>query len=163
MLDTAQAGSTEDRISSGLIGVWTLLSYSEEKAESRDRHPFGLTPHGFLIYTSDGFVSAQLMRPGRTAFQSRDWQQGTPKEYVESASGYIAYCGTYEVDETSQTVTHIPSVALLPNLIQGRQLRSFQLNGDRLSLRTVGCADIDGAPITSHLEWRRAVRLSESM
>ena len=73
----------------------------------------------------------------------------------ESGSGFIAYCGTYEVDETNETVTHIPSVALLPNLINCRQLRAFELNGDQLILRTAGVADTDGVLVSSHLEWHR--------
>jgi len=162
MLNTLQAGQTLERISSRLVGVWTLLSYTEEKEGCQDTHPLGLTPTGFLIYTPDGFVSAQLMKPGRSAFQSLDWHQGTPEEYVESGSGYIAYCGTYEVDEACRTVTHIPSVALLPNLIHGRQLRAFELTGDRLSLRTASLADADGVLISSHLEWQRAGKLGES-
>ena len=134
MLNTAQQDLTVESVSSQLVGVWSLLSYTEEKEGCEATHPFGPKPAGFLIYTPDGFVSAQLMKPGRPAFQSRDWHLGTPEEYVESGSGYIAYCGTYEVDETNQTVTHIPSVALLPNLIHGRQLRALTLNGDRLTL-----------------------------
>src|SRR5438445_6346553 len=108
-------------MASQLIGVWTLVSYTDEQEGRQDTHPFGPKPEGFLIYTADGFVSAQLMKPGRSAFRSRDWHHGTPEEYVESGSGYIAYCGTYEVDEANETVTHLPSVALLPNLIHGSQ------------------------------------------
>jgi lipocalin-like protein len=162
MVSTLQAGLTVERISFRLIGVWTLLSYTEEKEGCPDTYPLGLTPAGFLIYTPDGFVSAQLMKPRRSAFQSHDWHEGTPNEYVESGSGYIAYCGTYEVDETSRTVTHIPSVALLPNLINGRQLRAIKLNGEWLTLRTSGTADAEGVLVTSQLEWRRAGRQPES-
>jgi hypothetical protein len=155
MRNTSQQGQILESIASQLIGVWTLLSYTEEKKGFKDTTPLGPDPVGFLIYTSDGFVSAQLMKPGRAAFQSRDWFQGTPEEYVESGSGYIAYCGRYEVDEVNETVAHIPSVALLPNLIHGRQLRAIQLHGDRLTLRTAGVADADGALVSSHLEWQR--------
>ena len=162
MLNTVQASPTVERISSRLIGVWALVAFTDEREGRQDAHPFGPEPVGFLIYTPDGFVSAQLMKPGRTAFRSRDWHQGTPGEYVESGSGYIAYCGTYEVNEASRTVTHIPSVALLPNLIHGRQLRAFELNGDRLTLRTASVADADGVLVSSHLEWQRAGRPAES-
>jgi hypothetical protein len=161
MLNTAQPNVTVERISTRLIGVWTLVSYTEEKKDCKDTNPLGLEPVGFLIYTPDGFVSAQLMKPGRSAFQSHDWHKGTPEEYVDSGSGYIAYCGTYEVDEVNRTVTHIPSVALLPNLIHGRQLRTVELNGDRLTLRTASVAVADGALVTSRLEWQRAGRLAE--
>src|ERR1700733_8328481 len=158
MLHTAQPDSRVERISSRLIGVWTLVSFTDEREGCQDTHPFGPEPASFLIYTPDGFVSAQLTKPGRPVFQSRDWQRGTQEEYVESGSGYIAYCGTYEVDEANETVTHIPSVALLPNLIQRRQLRALTLNGDRLTLRTSSAADVEGALVTSHLEWQRIAR-----
>jgi lipocalin-like protein len=155
MRNTSLQDQTLESISSQLVGVWTLLSYTEEKKGFKDTTPLGLNPVGFLIYTPDGFVSAQLMKPGRAAFQSREWFRGTPEEYVESGSGYIAYCGTYNVDEANETVTHIPTVALLPNLIQGTQLRAIQLHADRLTLRTASVADADGALVSSHLEWQR--------
>ena len=155
MRNTSLQDQTLESIASQLVGVWTLLSYTEEKKGFKGTSPLGLNPVGFLIYTPDGFVSAQLMKPGRAAFQSREWFRGTPEEYVESESGYIAHCGTYNVDEANETVTHIPTVALLPNLIQGRQLRAIQLHGDRLTLRTASVADADGALVSSHLEWQR--------
>jgi hypothetical protein len=145
-------------MASQLIGVWTLVSYTDEQKGRQHTHPFGPKPEGFLIYTADGFVSAQLMKPGRSAFRSRDWHNGTLEEYVECGSGYIAYCGTYEVDEENETVTHIPSVALLPNLIHGEQLRTIKLNGDRLTLRATSVAVDDGVLVTSRLEWQRAGR-----
>ncbi len=155
-----QVASRDRRASSfasQLVGVWTLVSYTNEKPGYDNVHPFGLQPEGFLIYTADGFISAQLMRPGRSAFRSSDWHHGTPEEYQESGSGYIAYCGTYEVDEDKATVTHIPSVSLLPNLIDGRQCRSIELHEDRLTL----CAK--GVPAaTSRLEWKRVTTDSKA-
>ena len=142
-------------IASQLVGVWRLVSYTVEQAGHEDRFPFGPAPEGFLIYTSDGFVSAQLMKPGRSPFRSDDWNGGTADEYQQAGSGYIAYCGIYEVDEGKETVTHIPSVALVPNLILKEQVRSIILSGDRLSLYAAIPA-ADSGPVTSRLEWQRA-------
>jgi hypothetical protein len=144
------------KLANQLVGVWTLESYRDEHPDGEDIHPFGPHPQGFLIYTADGFVSAQLMKPGRCAFHSSDWHNGTLEEYRESGSGYIAYCGRFEVDEEKATVTHIPSVALLPNLIDGRQCRSIDLHGDRLTLRVSGALVMNGVSITSRLDWKRA-------
>jgi hypothetical protein len=132
-----------------LVGVWKLVSYVHEQEGHEETFPFGLAPEGFLIYTSDGYVSAQLMKPGRPQFESHEWQAGTPDEYQQAGSGYIAYCGVYEVDEEEKTVTHVPSVALVPNLILQGQTRLITLSGDGLTLRAVGT-------FTSRLEWRRA-------
>jgi hypothetical protein len=140
-------------IAARLTGVWTLVSYTQQQSGNEDTHPFGPKPEGFLIYTADGFVSAQLMKPGRTLFQSADWLAGTPEEYQESGSGYIAYCGVFEVDEERETVTHIPSVALLPNLIHRNQLRSLTLTSEDLTLRTANAAN--GSLVTSVLDWKK--------
>jgi hypothetical protein len=145
----SESGSTTDAIASQLVGVWRLISYKDEQDGHEDSFPFGPEPEGFLIYTPDGFVSAQLMRPGRSPFQ-HDWHEGTPEEYRQAGSGYIAYCGTYQVDEEKEIVTHIPSVALLPNLILKEQPRSVTLSGNRLTL----CAE--GASVTSRLVWQKA-------
>jgi hypothetical protein len=151
----AAVGLEASTFASQLVGVWTLVSYTDEQTGREDTHPFGPQPQGFLIYTADGFVSAQLMKPGRSAFHSSDWRCGTPEEYWESGSGYIAYCGAYEVDDVAATVTHIPSVSLLPNLIHGRQCRSIDLHGDRLTLRAAGAPEANGVYVTSRLEWRK--------
>ena len=75
--------------------------------------------------------------------------------HQQAGSGFIAYCGVYEVDEEKKTVTHIPSVALVPNLILKRQLRSITLTGNRFSLCAV-MPIADRGPMTSRLEWRSA-------
>jgi len=141
-----------------LLGVWRLVNYTDEQSGREDTLPFGPDPQGFLIYSPDGFVSAQLMRTGRPAFHSSDWHHGTPEEYQASGSGYIAYCGKFEVDEEHATVTHIPSVSLLPNLIGGRQCRSIDLEGDRLVLRADGAPVASGVYVTSRLEWKRVTQ-----
>ena len=148
------SGSEKSSYANRLVGVWRLTDYTDEHKDPDDTQPFGPNPQGFLIYTADGFVSAQLMKPGRPAFHSADWHHGTQQEYEASGSGYIAYCGTYEVDEEKATVTHIPSVSLLPNLIDGRQCRSIELQGDRLVLRAAGAPVAGGLDVISRLEWK---------
>ena len=138
-----------------LLGVWGLVNYTEEQSGREDILPFGPDPQGFLIYTADGFVSAQLMRTGRPDFHSSDWLHGTTQEYQASGSGYIAYCGAYEVDEEMATITHIPTVSLLPNLIGRRQCRSIDLEGGRLVLRAAEVPVAGGVYVTSRLEWKR--------
>jgi hypothetical protein len=127
----------------------------DEQEGHEQSFPFGIQPEGFLIYTPDGFVSAQLMRPGRSVFRSHDWHGGTPDEYKEAGRGYIAYCGVFEVDEEKETVTHTPSVALLPNLVGRNQLRSVTLRGDRLTLLAISTPVENGGLITSRMEWQR--------
>jgi len=139
-----------------LLGTWHLEDYTETPiAGGEIRHPFGEYPQGFLIYTHEGFMSAQLMKVGRRKFVSDDWSVGTPDEYREQSIGYISYAGTYEVDITSNTVTHHITVALYPNWIDSRQKRQITFEHNRLILQTQEYARSDGVNVVSHLYWKR--------
>lgn len=109
------------------------------------------------VYTADGFVSAHLMKPDRVPFGSEDWHTGTPEEYHQAGSGYIAYCGRFWADDTQQTVTHYPDVALRPNLVHHNQIRAVELHGDDLTLRTVG----GPAGSASRLHWTRTTTVRD--
>jgi hypothetical protein len=44
-----------------LIGAWKLVSYVEEPVDgSKPFYPLGEQPHGIIMYTPDGYMSAQL-------------------------------------------------------------------------------------------------------
>ncbi|MBL8210025.1 MAG: lipocalin-like domain-containing protein [Bryobacterales bacterium] len=46
-------------------GTWRLLSYQMQEEELPVVHPFGEQATGLLLYTEDGYMSGQLMQPGR--------------------------------------------------------------------------------------------------
>src|SRR5271168_2023193 len=58
---------TEEFLREQLVGAWTLMSFVERDIETGvENHPFGEHPLGLILYTPDGYVSAQLQRPERT-------------------------------------------------------------------------------------------------
>ncbi len=66
-----------------LIGAWKLVSYVEKPVDgSAPFYPFSEHPQGIIMYTPDGFMSAQLCSPGRKPFASGDWFKGTTEDYV---------------------------------------------------------------------------------
>jgi Lipocalin-like domain len=81
------------------IGAWELESYTEHSGAEAPLQPFGSNPVGFLIYTEDGIVSAQLMRPHRKQLATGAWQFNDPEALAELVEGYISYCGRYFIDE----------------------------------------------------------------
>jgi len=141
-----------------LVGLWVLERYSEADETGLERMPFGSAPQGFLIYALDGFMSVQLMKPERPPLRHGAWGHGFGEPYEAIASGYIAYCGHYRVDELRAEVIHLPTVALTPNLIGLPQRRLVGLAADRLVL-SAGYSKPDGGKITSRLEWRRKIEL----
>ena len=132
------------------VGVWTLESFTEKTGSSAELNPLGPAPLGFLIYTAEGVVSAQLMRRDRKALGTDPWDAGG----ADLTKGYIAYCGSYEVHEDRGEVIHKPTVSLLPNLINQDQHRSFQFAHNTLTLVTKQEHE-PGVIVESRLIWRR--------
>ena len=140
-----------------LVGAWKLVSYVERPVDgSAPFCPMGDTPQGIILYTPDGYVSAQLMRPGRPQFASGDCFRGTAEEIREEALGYIAYSGPYHTDEGQQTLTHSMFVSLFPNWLGQTQPRVVKIEGDLLHLSTAAPFPSGGKEIMAYLTWRRA-------
>ncbi|MFD4971916.1 lipocalin-like domain-containing protein [Streptomyces sp. NPDC058424] len=118
--------------------------------------PLGHEPQGIIMYTPDGYMSAQLSRPGRPGFASGDWFDGTTEEYMAEATSYIAYSGPFHVDEEKQTLTHSMFVSLFPNWTGQTQPRVVRLEGDTLHLSTASPITSSGKTVNSALIWRRA-------
>ena len=139
-----------------LIGAWTLQSYIASPIDgSPPFHPLGEDARGLLLYTPDGYMSAQLMRVGRPAFASGDWFDGTHQEY-EDAAAYVAYSGRFRVDEASSTLTHDISISFFPNWLGQAQIRAAELAGDVLRLIPAAPIRSGGKDTMSCLTWRRA-------
>jgi len=140
-----------------LIGAWKLVSYIETPMDgSPTRYPMGEKGQGIIMYTPDGYMSAQLMKPGRRNFASGDWFKGTPEEYAEEGSGYIAYSGPFHVDEAKQTLTHSMDVSLFPGWIGQTQPRVVKIEGKHLHLSAAAPFPSGGTMVTASLVWERA-------
>ena len=117
-----------------LIGVWRLVSFEVHAPGQPVRRPFGPDAVGILIYTANGTMAGQLMRPGRTSFASSTITRGSDAELVEAATGYVAYAGTYTA--TEHAVIHHVTMSLFPNLVGTDQHRDVVFDGEFLELRT---------------------------
>ena len=146
-----------DRLRAQLIGAWKLVSYVEQPVDgSAGFHPLGEQPKGIIMYTPDGYMSAQLSKPDRPNFASGDWFAGTPEDYIQEASSYIAYSGPFHVDEANKTLTHSMFVSLFPNWTGQSQPRAVRIEGDVLHLGSVSPIQSSGKEVMSRLTWRRA-------
>ena len=138
-----------------LIGTWHLVSYEARRAGGETIFPMGEKLEGRITYTEGGDVSVHVMAPGRPNLASGDISQGTTEEWAAAARGYFGYCGTFEVDDERNRVTHVVALSLVPNWIGERQVRHVDLAGDRLELSGPPTR-IAGTIRTAHLVWRRA-------
>jgi hypothetical protein len=147
-----------------LIGAWSLVSYEERPVDgSPSFYPMGTSPKGIIMYTPDGFMSAQLSKPDRKPFASGDWFKASDAEFRDEATSYIAYTGPFHVDEEKQHLTHSMFISLFPNWIGQTQPRVVRIEGNRLFLSTASPISSGGKTVNSHLEWRRADASSMSL
>lgn len=94
------------------------------------------------------------MLPERPAFAINDQMKGTPEEIKAAFEGFIAYFGTYEINEEKGTVIHHVRGSSFPNWVGSDQIRFYEFSGDRLTLRTPPM-QAGGITVTSLLIWER--------
>jgi Lipocalin-like domain len=136
------------------IGTWKLVTSEFRTSDGKVSYPLGEKAVGILIYDSGGRMAAQLMRPDRPKFASGDMRGGTPEETKTAAEGYVAYFGTYEVDDKKGTVIHHVEASLFPNWVGQDQVRFFEFSAGMLTLKTLPLLS-GGQEITGILIWKR--------
>jgi hypothetical protein len=148
--------TTENVLRTNLVGAWTLQSYQSTAVDGSDvSYPLGADAQGIIMYTPDGYMSAQLMRAGRTPFDRPDPHLAHDNELAAAASGYMSYGGPYTV-ENEGLIAHHVEVSLLPNWIGGIQYRRARLHGSQLELSPPEPQLIGGQLRMAKLIWRRA-------
>jgi Lipocalin-like domain len=138
-----------------IVGTWLLVSYvAQDDQGGPITFPLGRDSVGLIMYTTDGYMSAQLMRPGRQEYDQPDTGGSTVQQAATAAEGYLAYSGPYEVDETAGVIHHQVAVSLIPNWLDTVQLRHSSLEGNQLTLTAE--TQLPSTVVRSKLVWARA-------
>ncbi|HET9877407.1 MAG TPA: lipocalin-like domain-containing protein [Mycobacterium sp.] len=119
-----------------ILGGWELSSFTSRDVDTGVvSYPLGRQPRGLILYTADGYMSAQLARRA-------------------DGGGYIAYGGRFSVDEDTATLRHDVTMSMMPELLRAPQFRQVSIDGDRLTLSATAASD--GVTTThSTLIWDR--------
>ncbi|MDF9794943.1 hypothetical protein OKW21_000206 [Catalinimonas alkaloidigena] len=118
------------------VGSWELKEWTAESNDEGIVFPFGEDAIGRITYDSNGNMAVQIMKNNRSKFLSDDPLQAQPDEVVVAYNGFIAYCGNYEVNLTTNQVVHQIKISSFPNWVGQNQIRYFEFNGDDLTLST---------------------------
>jgi len=156
-------GERGESFRSRIIGAWELVDYHAyaESDPSDKIYPMGRDCQGIILYTPDGYMSAQLQTPGQPHFAQNDLSGGTQEELAEAGKNYLAYTGPFYVDESGEQpiLRHHMSVSSFPNWLGNTQRRLVKIteeNGDKyLNLAPDGAIDVGGEKRVPNLKWRR--------
>jgi hypothetical protein len=118
-----------------LIGTWQLVRFENTRPDGTVERPYGPNPRGYFIYDATGHLSIQFMRtPPTPPFAAGD-TKGTDTEVRAAYDGYVAYFGTWRINDDATAVTHVVEGALKPSYTGTDQFRPFTLEGDTLIIR----------------------------
>jgi ketosteroid isomerase-like protein len=134
------------RIEDRFVGTWKLVAFERRGPDGELRPSTNSFSNGLLVYTSTGHISQQLTREGRQTFSGR----GSGEEAQEALYSYLAYFGTFTVNEGQGTVTHHRQAHLIPGRVTDG-MRHYRFMGNRLMLT----APPGGEDVTTTLTWER--------
>jgi hypothetical protein len=113
-----------------LVGTWRLISAEDYNPNTGQwgKYTFGNPPCGYFMYDATGHASIQIMTTPPVKIETPD--SPTADEALEIFNGYIAYFGTYTVDESH--IHHQVKGAWDPSQVGTDQVRPYKLSGDQL-------------------------------
>jgi hypothetical protein len=123
---TAPQGEVAKR----LAGAWSYVgTWVDGVPKER-----GTSPSGMIVYMPSGHMSVQVA-PEHP--RKRAGTEATPQEAKDALTGYVAYFGTYVIDEGAGTVTHRRRASIQPG-DTADLVRAYEFSGERLILRPPG-------------------------
>src|SRR5208282_2076192 len=132
---TEQANSIQQAI----LGTWTLVSYVREELPSGAKSDvMGAHPSGYINYGRDGRMMVIIVGSDRNKPAGA---VATPDEAESLIRSMLAYAGTYSIDSQAKTVTHHIDISWDQSRTGTDQVRSYKLEGDRVTLTTEPSTD----------------------
>lgn len=118
-----------------LIGAWKLESYvaypTPNSSTQRLTYPMTKNVTGFIMYTPDGYMSAQMLIPGQQSFKRGE---GEEPQWAEAGKRCFAYCGPYYITNEGQgreeILRHTFQCCSLPGWIGDIQVRTHRFEED---------------------------------
>jgi len=146
---TDEGISARDRF----VGAWELVSteFTMKDGSKRPYPDVGANGRGYLIYTADGHMCAQLVGSNRMLW--KDPSRPTAAEKIAAMDGLTAYCGRFEIDESKHVVYHYPEVAWQPNFEGTKQTRPYVFENDLLTFSDK--EEEEPGVVSYRIVWRR--------
>jgi hypothetical protein len=118
---------SEAEVAKKLICAWRYIG---TRRDGKDYNR-GANPKGMLYYGPYGEMAVQI---APDVERKRAGAEMTAEEAFVAVKDYIAYFGTYTIDEQAGTVTHHRHDGIQPG-DKGDLVRRYEFVGDRLMLR----------------------------
>jgi len=141
-------------IQQAILGTWRLVSYVRQDLPSgATSDVMGAHPSGYINYSSDGRMMVLIVGTGR---KKPAGPVATPDEAEALIRSMLAYAGTYSLDTQAKTVTHHVEISWDQSRAGTDQVRTYTLEGNRLTLTTPPSTDpASGQKTVRTLVWEK--------
>jgi Lipocalin-like domain len=119
-----------------IVGTWDFVRSEVIAPDGKKSFPFGETPKGILIVTSDGRFAQIHVAGDVPRIASNNRLTGTAEEYSEIMRRSVSVFGTYTVDEDKKTVTYHIVSSSFPNWQGESQTRTIDKLNDEEFINT---------------------------
>jgi hypothetical protein len=137
-----------------LIGAWELCAWTCTRDGVEHGAPFGESPRGLLVYSTDGYMAAVLGRADVAATGTVTLAAAPAEVRARAAANTVAYAGSWGV--VNGAVVHQVRVALHPDQVGTTLLRFARIDQDgSLVLQTAPERSRRGYELVNRLVWRR--------
>jgi Lipocalin-like domain len=144
----AQTASLKDQ----LVGTWIYVSSTGKRDDGSNVQRPSL--QGAVTYTEDGRFHFITTRTDAPKYASSDPARPSADEAMTTASGSIAYAGTYTVDEGTKTIHANVETSTFPNLVGAPNQRRIitSITADEMKFTNPRTP----AGVTLEFVWKRA-------
>ena len=111
----AAAAQSTTSLKDQIIGTWNFVVAEVTAPDGKKSFPFGETPKGILIFTSDGRFAQIHVASNVPKIASNNRLTGTPEEYAAIMQRSLSVFGSYTLDEEKKIVTYKMVSASFPN------------------------------------------------
>jgi hypothetical protein len=141
-------------IQQAILGTWRLVSYVREEVPSGAKSDvMGAHPSGYINYGRDGRMMVMIVGDER---KKPVGAVATPEEAQALLTSMLAYAGTYTIDAQARTVVHHIDISWDQARTGTDQVRSYKLDGKRITLTTEPSADpATGKQTVRTLVWEK--------
>jgi hypothetical protein len=136
---TSAESEQANSIQQAILGTWRLVSYVREEVPSGAKSDvMGAHPSGYINYGRDRRMMVMIVGGER---KKPAGAVATPEEAQALLTSMLAYAGTYTIDTQAKTVVHHIEISWDQARTGTDQVRSYKLEGKRITLTTEPSAD----------------------
>lgn len=109
------------------VGAWSLVDWRIEYSDGGVTRPFGAAAHGYIVYSANGIMIANIAHGERDSFDLANARNADPTQKTAAFDSYFAYAGPWRIE--GEEVVHAVTMSLFPDMTGTEQHRLAVFDG----------------------------------